>query len=147
MRIAVALLLLSSCAAATPDPEALTHLSWLTGTWQVTEGSATTEEHWRPARGGMMLGVSQTVRDGATSAFEHLRIEARQNGVFYVASPNDATPTEFELVDQSDWRAVFENPEHDFPTRIIYSRDGSRLTARVEGPTGDGGEWVFEAAP
>ena len=29
---------------------------------------------------------------------------------------------------------VFENPQHDFPQRIIYSlKDGGRLTAAIEG--------------
>jgi hypothetical protein len=38
------------------------------------------------------------------------------------------------MVELGDSRAVFENPEHDFPKRIIYrlTPDGS-LNARVEG--------------
>ena len=33
--------------------------------------------------------------------------------------------------------AVFENPAHDFPQRVIYKRDGDKLNARIEG-TKDG---------
>jgi hypothetical protein len=29
--------------------------------------------------------------------------------------------------------AVFENPGHDFPQRIIYRREGDSLIARIEG--------------
>ena len=31
------------------------------------------------------------------------------------------------------FRAVFENPAHDFPTRIVYEREGEILSARIEG--------------
>ena len=31
---------------------------------------------------------------------------------------------------------VFENPEHDFPQRIIYTRSEDRLQARIEGDVG-----------
>ena len=30
-------------------------------------------------------------------------------------------------------RAVFENPDNDFPQRIIYERTGDTLHARIEG--------------
>lgn len=44
-------------------------------------------------------------------------------------------------------KAVFENPEHDFPQRILYWRDGANLCARIEGtqkgkPAGQ--EWCWK---
>ena len=42
-------------------------------------------------------------------------------------------PTAFRLVEVSGQRAVFENPGHDFPQRIIYRREGDTLHARIEG--------------
>jgi hypothetical protein len=72
-------------------------------------------------------------------AFECLRIEARQNGIFYVAQPNGRPPTSFRLTMIDDSTAVFENPDHDFPKRITYARSGAdALTAKVDG--GDGGD-------
>lgn len=40
----------------------------------------------------------------------------------------------FKLVKHGEGEALFENPEHDFPQRIIYrlEKDGS-LFARIEG--------------
>ena len=41
----------------------------------------------------------------------------------------------FTSVAVSDSMAVFENPEHDFPQRIIYRRSAAdSLHARIEGP-------------
>lgn len=40
----------------------------------------------------------------------------------------------FKLVKLEKNLAVFENPEHDFPQRIIYKlEDGETLKARIEG--------------
>jgi hypothetical protein len=34
----------------------------------------------------------------------------------------------------TQWEAVFENPDHDFPNRIIYrTPDADSLFARIEG--------------
>jgi hypothetical protein len=70
--------------------------------------------------------------------FEFLRIETRPDGVYYVAQPRGADATAFRLTRVSDTEAVFENPAHDFPKRIIYRKqaDGG-LIARIEG---DGSE-------
>ena len=32
-----------------------------------------------------------------------------------------------------DGEAIFENPAHDFPQRVIYRRCGAELCARIEG--------------
>lgn len=65
-------------------------------------------------------------------AFEYLRIVERHGGLVYVAQPNGSPPTEFVLAEISATRAVFENPRHDFPQRIVYelSADGG-LTASI----------------
>jgi hypothetical protein len=80
-----------------------------------------------------MLGASRTVntRD-QMSAFEYLRIVERDGGLVYIAQPGGATPTEFVLSEVSATRAVFDNPRHDYPKRIVYelSADG-RLSATI----------------
>lgn len=38
----------------------------------------------------------------------------------YIAQPNGVPPTEFALTAFSSNRAVFENPRHDSPQRIVY---------------------------
>ena len=53
-------------------------------------------------------------------AFEYLRIVERDGGLVYVAQPGGRSPTEFVLTKIDGSRAVFENPRHDFPQRIVY---------------------------
>ena len=80
-----------------------------------------------------MLGVGRTIVGDKTVGFEFLRIEQRVDGIYYVASPNGGPTTDFKMTRLIGQEVVFENPEHDFPKRIIYRKksDGS-LVASVD---------------
>ncbi len=98
--------------------------------------NVTIEEQWMEPAGKLMLGMSRTTSNRG-SFFEFLRVEARADGVYYVAQPKGNPPTDFKLVRHTAQEAVFENLAHDFPKRIIYRLDSpSELTARVEGDAG-----------
>src|SRR6476620_6794176 len=131
----VMLLLTIKAAAQTP---ALVDLAWITGAWQTEGGKRQIEEHWTQAAGGTMLGMSRTVAGEKTVEFEYLRIEQRANGIYYVAHPQARCPgTDFKLTRASATEAVFENPQHDFPKRIIYRKTGDdSLTASIDGGEG-----------
>lgn len=115
-------------------PTDISALAWLAGDWQGAPGRAQSEEHWIPPAGGAMLGTSRTIAGGKMVFFEFLRIETRADGIYYVAQPKGRPGTDFKLTRVGTNEAVFENPQHDFPKRIIYRKnaDGS-LTARIEG--------------
>lgn len=122
-------------ALPAPAKAAIGDMAWLAGAWAGTRGSAGTtsiEERWSPPLGGAMLAVSRTVSRGKMTAFEFLRIVERDGGLVYIAQPNGAPPTDFVLAELSATRAVFENPRHDSPQRIVYelSADG-RLSASI----------------
>jgi hypothetical protein len=104
----------------TPAKAKIDDMAWLAGAWVGTRGKSSIEERWSPPLGGAMLGVSRTVSRGKMSAFEFLRIVERDGGLVYKAQPGGKPPTEFVLTELSETRAVFENPRHDFPQRIVY---------------------------
>ncbi|HJZ81752.1 MAG TPA: DUF6265 family protein [Pyrinomonadaceae bacterium] len=130
----------SSIDSLRPIPAAtISDLSWLAGAWQSPPGGrAQIEEIWTPPAAGAMLGMSRTIAGDKMVEFEFLRIEQRGNDLYYVASPAGRCPaTDFKLTRLSSQEAVFENPEHDFPKRIIYRKgaDGS-LTASIDAGEG-----------
>jgi Domain of unknown function (DUF6265) len=129
-------LVLSIASAA--ETTALSDLSWITGDWQTPAGGrAQIEEHWTQPAGGSMMGVSRTVAGDKTVEFEYLRIEQRPDGIYYVAHPKARCPgTDFKLTRASATEAVFENPQHDFPKRIIYRKTDEGLTASIDGGEG-----------
>jgi hypothetical protein len=113
-----------------PVKALITDMGWLAGAWAGTRGAGGTtsiEERWSPPLGGSMLGVSRRVSRGKMTAFEFLRIVERDSGLLYIAQPGGVLPTEFVLTELNSSRAVFENPRHDYPKRIVYelSPEGS----------------------
>lgn len=117
----------------------LADLAWIAGAWETAPGGKRqSEEHWTTAAGGTMMGMSRTVAGEKTVEFEYLRIEQRADGIYYVAHPKARCPgTDFKLTRASANEAVFENPQHDFPKRIIYRKGADdSLTASVDGGEG-----------
>lgn len=139
----LAALLIQTAPAASPD------MSWMAGYWLDCSGGREASETWSDPREGLSVGHAVTVSDGEVS-FEVSHIGSTPAGFAYVAQPGGAPPTAFVLVERGPRRAVFANPENDFPTRVIYERDGDALKARIEGEI-DGRarsmEWNFTAAP
>jgi hypothetical protein len=88
----------------------------------------------RPA-GQSMIGMSRTVAGGKTVFTEQLQIREANGQIAYIVALGMGTkPITFKLIKSSDSEAVFENPEHDFPQRIIYRRESANaLFARIEG--------------
>lgn len=124
----------------TPVPtQTIADLAWMAGGWQTDPGGrAQIEEHWTRPAGGSMLGLGRTIAGGRTVEFEYLRIEQRSDAIYYVAHPKARCPgTDFKLTRVAAEEAVFENPQHDFPKRVIYRKkaDGS-LTASIDGGEG-----------
>jgi hypothetical protein len=110
-------------ALPAPAKAAIGDLTWLGGAWVGTRGAGgaiSIEERWSPPLAGAMLAVSRTVSRGRMSAFEYLRIVERDGGLVYIAQPGGAAPTEFVLTELTKTRAVFDNPRHDYPKRIVY---------------------------
>ena len=122
-----------------PQTTNISDLSWLAGDWQTAAGGrAQIEEHWTKAAGGTMIGMGRTLARDKTYEFEYLRIEQREDGIYYVAHPKGQCPgTDFKLTRASATEAVFENPQHDFPKRIIYRKTGDdALAASIDGGEG-----------
>ncbi len=131
---ALALLGCSPVDAESKDTD-LAALAFIAGSWAGVDGKVEMEELWMAPKGGTMLGLHRDVVDGRSVSFEFLRIEKTPKGIVYSASPKGGPATNFLLVECVGNRAVFENPQHDFPQRILYWLDAEGfLHARVEGP-------------
>ena len=122
-------------ASASAADVGIERLGWLAGCWSRTHAEAGSGEQWMAPRGGTMLGVSRTVRDGRTVEYEFVVIRAGQDGrLVYHAHPSGQPSAVFRLARAGDREVVFENAAHDFPQRVGYRLDhDERLTAWIEG--------------
>jgi hypothetical protein len=129
-----AILASSQGTSAGPAASSIARISWLGGCWESADPSRGIEEQWMRPRGGTMLGMSRTVREGRTREFEHMRIEERDGRLVFTSKPSGQDEASFDSIEVTSSSIAFENAAHDFPQRIIYRRnaDGT-LLARIEG--------------
>ena len=138
--LAISLLTLGAASAqSTSEIHKISELAWLSGRWHTTSTrGAQIEEQWNDPVGTVMVGMGRTIVGAKTEEYEFLRIEQRETDIFYVALINgNCPPTDFKLVQLNNDEAVFANPTHDFPKRVIYRRAGpDALTASIDGGEG-----------
>lgn len=143
--LAVALLLAVPAMAA---PEAA-DLGWMAGSWVESRADGrVTEEIWMQPRGGMMLGMSRSGKGEKVGLYEFARIAPGPDGrLSFYAQPGGQPAATFPLVSQEGQSVTFENPAHDYPTRIRYWREGEKLLAEIEGKDGAGrSRWSYRPA-
>jgi hypothetical protein len=108
-------------------------VGWLSGCWTLTTASRSVTEHWLPPNGETMIGVSRTVGGGRTIEYEFLLLRSGPTGLEYVAKPSRQPEAVFTATRVTATEAVFENPAHDFPTRITYRQTDGGLLATIDG--------------
>lgn len=130
----MALLPIADIASATEAD--LARMAWLAGCWRSDNAEPGSGEQWTPSAGGTMFGIGRSVKNGKTVAFEFMQLRDLPDGTLaFIAQPSGNPPTPFALARITDTEAVFENPKHDFPQRVVYALEGgARLRARIEGP-------------
>ena len=128
------LLMLGPSSFSQSAKPSINDLSWLAGCWEANVRGREVNEQWMKPGGGIMLGMARTVSQGKAAEFEFTQIREDKDGaIYYVAKPSGQDEASFKLVKLQNKEAVFENPQHDFPQRIIYSRlSNGSLFARVE---------------
>ncbi|WP_313319117.1 DUF6265 family protein [Stenotrophomonas sp.] len=132
-----ALMLVLSLLPGIAAAAEVSSLGWLLGDWQRTGLAAdrSGSEQWR-RQADALVGEGRSYRQGKLQFEERLRIIEDGGLLYYVADvPGNPAPVRFGLVEQGDQSAVFENPQHDYPQRIAYRREGRQLTATVSGGT------------
>ena len=121
-------------ADATPAP-ALP--GWMTGFWRVQgEDGNWAEEWWTTPRAGVMLGAGRSGKGDKLEWWEQTRIELVGGKLSFCALPKGQKGACFAATKVDQTEIVFENPAHDFPTKVAYRRVGNELFAEVTGPAG-----------
>ena len=117
----------------------LNNLGWMAGCWEERRGASVTFEMWMPPDGNLMLGASRTVVNGAVRETEQLRLAVVGDSLVFTALPSDQPEAAFKTAVWTEHGFTVANPAHDFPTSIVYRREGTdSLLARIEGPGRNG---------
>jgi Domain of unknown function (DUF6265) len=148
MRILISLMLISDLALCQnlTDEQKLKKLSWLEGTWNRTNVKAgrAASERWVKTDQGDFQGWGVSMNGPDTSFVEKLKIITKDNEVYYVADvPGNKELTYFKFTELTSTGFVCEDPEHDFPKKIFYQVNGTKLKATISG-NGKSIDYFFE---
>jgi hypothetical protein len=133
--VAIIMFFVGAPTPSAQQPTGIGRVEWMQGCWEQSSPQRTIDEQWMSPRGGSMLGMSRTMRDGRLVEHELMILTERGDQLAYEAHPSGQTPATFVSSMITPSMVVFENSTHDFPQRIGYERKGAdSLTAWVEGP-------------
>ncbi|GAA4465779.1 hypothetical protein GCM10023093_18540 [Nemorincola caseinilytica] len=123
-------------ADAPPAAASLKDLQWLNGWWQKVTPDGIVFEIWSAA-GETMAGKSGFIKGKDTMLAETMVLEMRGADIYYIPTvkdQNNGQPVPFRLTTAAADSFVFENPEHDFPSKIVYRKTSeTALIATISG--------------
>lgn len=128
-----------SLKAQTASADAKTKLrqmEWLLGSWTRTNAKPgrTASEEWAKVNETAWMGRGINMRGLDTTFVEKLKIVIENDKLFYVADvPENKKLVYFEMTSVTADGFVCENPQHDFPKKIAYKRNGNKVTATISG--------------
>jgi len=132
-------LLLPLPAVAKDPPAKIDSLSWLAGKWSGAMWGGEFVATYNAPAGGKLLSFSELRKQGKAVFYEFEVFEATESGLVFTPYPGGQRKETFKLTASEGSKAVFENPDKDFPTRIEYHRsEKDRLVITLSG--GDGGK-------
>ena len=139
------LLLMHVSNAQESNKQKFKKLEWLTGKWIRTNSSAGQSgyETWNKVSDLKLSGKGITLKGKEVIFTENLVLTVKGNDIFYVVTVSGETkPVYFKLTAITDKGFTCENPKHDFPKKITYSRSGNHVKAVISGD-GKSVDYIF----
>jgi len=130
----IILVALTSCAISGPELPL-----WLEGEWKTNNRSGFLGENWKQVNDTLLSGKGLVHAGGQVQVMEEIDIFVSNNQLYYgvrVLEQNEAEMILFKASLAKPGRLVFNNPGHDFPTKIEYIQKGDSLFAHISGPGG-----------
>ncbi len=123
-------------------PKKLMDAEWILGNWEDKDDKGSTVENWTKKTDSSFVGES-IVMEGKDVVFrEDIQLIQRKDSLFYmvtIAEENDGKPVSFYATKATASQLVFENPKHDFPKKIAYSKiNNDSIVASIYGSVGSG---------
>lgn len=117
--------------------EKLNELQWLLGTWINKTDGKFSKENWIKDNDSTFSAFSYTEVGKDTVFAETMLLQQKEGNLFLTAAEADEenrTIVTFKLIPSEKGQFIFENKEHDFPERIIYTNPSKdSISAWIEG--------------
>lgn len=125
------------CAWIAKTNNDISKTQWLVGTWENKTSRGSMFETWYKLSDKELKGKSYMVKEKDTMVFENLQLLQEGEKLFYipmVKNQNNGLPVRFAAKTISNTQLIFENPQHDFPQVISYTKiHADSLVAEISG--------------
>jgi hypothetical protein len=119
------------------DSIAMEQANWFLGSWQNKTSDGDFTEIWKQKNDSVYLGVSYVIVEKDTVFYELISLEQKNKKWNYsvsVKNQNNEQPVSFEMTSMTPNQLVFENPKHDFPSKITYTKiTQDSIVAKISG--------------
>lgn len=119
---------LSAFINVTADKKTFQKLYALEGTWKMNGKRGSICEEWKKISDDYLQNKGYMVKGNDTVINEWVALTNTKEGIFYtstVEDQNNKQPVAFKMTKNENGKFVFENPQHDFPKRIVYELIGT----------------------
>ena len=118
------------------DYKELKEMNWLNGTWTDNYLDRKYTESWQMENDSTYKGHSH-IENNKTSSNESISLRQRGDSLYFIVNvdnQNGGEAISFTLTSSADDQYVFENPDHDFPTKIVYKKiNNDSIFAEISG--------------
>ncbi|MEZ7498936.1 DUF6265 family protein [Flavobacterium sp. Arc3] len=110
---------------------------WMQGQWENKSTDGTLTETWKKVNDSTYNGQSFFLKGKDTIHYETIVLQQIEDQLSYnanVRGQNQDKPVAFLLTETKENQLVFENPKHDYPQKISYTKvSKDSLVAEISG--------------
>ncbi|MRX40110.1 hypothetical protein GJU43_12555 [Flavobacterium sp. LC2016-23] len=110
---------------------------WLIGNWENKSPDGLLTEDWQKVNDSTFSATSYFIKGKDTLHFEKIVLSQKGEKLTYSATvngQNNDKAIDFPSTSETETKLVFENPQHDYPQKITYTKGANNtLTAEVTG--------------
>lgn len=110
---------------------------WLIGNWENKSPDGLLTENWQKVNDSTFSATSYFIKGKDTLHFEKIVLSQKGEKLTYSATvngQNNDKAIDFPSTSETATKLVFENPQHDYPQKITYTKGANNtLTAEVTG--------------
>lgn len=110
---------------------------WLIGNWENKSPDGLLTENWQKVNDSTFSATSYFIKGKDTLHFEKIVLSQKGEKLTYSATvngQNNDKSIDFPSTSETTTKLVFENPQHDYPQKITYTKGANNsLTAEISG--------------
>ena len=135
--LALLLAFVSCQKKETVEKDKIKTADWLIGNWENKNPDGTLTENWQKVNDSTFSATSYFIKGDDTLHSEKITLAQKGEMLLYSATvngQNDDKAIDFGSTSETEKKLVFENPSHDYPQKITYTKGANNtLTAEITG--------------